>query len=141
MFTVFVPGKPQPQGSKSAYMVGGKPVLVESAKGNKAWRESIKKAIAAQKPEIIKTAVHVSIIFYFEKAKSNTKPAHTQKPDLDKLCRSVLDSLGDLIIDDSFVTSLAAYKYWVNKPHEKPGAFISVWAIDEFGVSIDTPTT
>lgn len=141
MFTVFVPGKPQPQGSKSAYMVGGKPVLVESAKGHKAWRESIKKAIAAENPEIIKTAVHVSIIFYFERAKSNTKPAHTQKPDLDKLCRSVLDSLGDLIIDDSFVTSLSAYKYWVTEPQDRQGAFIAVWAVDGANVSIDTPTT
>lgn len=134
MITVFVPGKPQPQGSKKGFIINGKVVLVESAKGLKPWREKIRSHVQnhAQFTEIT-GAVHMTVSFYFKQPKSNNKKAHTQKPDIDKLTRGVLDALtGTVYKDDSQVTSISCYKYW--GMHE--GVMINIWEVDENGISI-----
>jgi crossover junction endodeoxyribonuclease RusA len=135
MFTIWVPGKPQPQGSKKGFIINNKVVLVESAKGLKPWREKIR-LIAEHTAELQKFSgpVHVSLSFYFKKPASNKKPAHTQKPDVDKLIRGCLDALTGLCFeDDSHVTSITAYKFWGKDDME--GVNISVWPVDEDGLS------
>lgn len=136
MITAWVPGKPQPQGSKKGFIINGKVVLVESAKGLKPWREKIRTYVqhSAQFKEL-SGPVHVSVSFYFKQAKSNNKKSHTQKPDIDKLIRAVLDSLtGTVWNDDSQVISISAWKYWAKQDME--GVNISIWEVDEDGVSI-----
>jgi Holliday junction resolvase RusA-like endonuclease len=131
MFTLWVPGKPQPQGSKKGFIINNKVVLVESAKGLKAWREKIK-LIAQHSAELQKFQgpVHVSLSFYFKKAKSNKTKLHVQKPDIDKLIRGCLDALTGVVIeDDSNVVSITAYKFWAKGDSE--GVLINVWNVDE----------
>ena len=135
MFTLWVPGKPQPQGSKKGFIINNKVVLVESSKGLKPWREKIR-TIAQHSAELQKFdgAVHVTMSFYFKKPASNKKPSHTQKPDVDKLIRGVMDSLTNVCFnDDSQVTSITAYKFWAKQ--EMEGVNISVWPVDEDGLS------
>jgi len=128
-------GIPAPQGSKRHVGMGR---MIESCKALKPWREQI---IADTKaldfPRTIENAVSVSLVFCFPRPKSHftTKgalkskvPSHkTTKPDIDKLCRAVLDALtiAELIKDDSLVHSLTAEKrYCVGE--EPPGVLITV---------------
>ena len=131
MITAWVPGKPQPQGSKKGFIINGKVVLVESAKGLKPWREKIRTAIThANNYRQLTGAVHVSVSFYFKQAKTNNKKSHTQKPDIDKLIRACLDSFsGTVIKDDSQVVSISAWKHWAKQDME--GVNISIWEVDE----------
>ena len=63
----------------------------------------------------------VSLIFYIPMAKSWSKKKrelmlgkpHKQKPDIDNLAKAFLDAL---LIEDSYVWSLTAEKYWSNEP-------------------------
>lgn len=104
-FTVL--GRPQPQGSVRAFMVGGKPRLTSDNAKLKPWRqdvgqcaliERIKSADFARKG----TAVNVEVFFYLQKPKSAKKSdlIPTRKPDIDKLGRAVLDSLTGILFDD-----------------------------------------
>lgn len=131
MITVWVPGKPQPQGSKKGFIINGKVVLVESAKGLKPWREKIRSHVQHSADyKQLSGAVHVSVSFYFKQPKTNNKKSHTQKPDIDKLIRAVLDSLtGSVWKDDSQVVSISAWKHWAKQDME--GVNISIWEVDE----------
>ena len=72
---VFVPGIPQPQGSKNAYVRGNRAVLVEANKKLPAWRklltEKLESANYACQP--LTGAVSLEIVFLMPKAKSNRK--------------------------------------------------------------------
>lgn len=132
MLTVWVPGKPQAQGSKNGFIVNGKVVMVESAKGLKPWREKIKAHVLhAERFQKFDGAVAVSMSFHFTKPKSNKKKSHTQKPDVDKLTRAVFDSLtGTCLNDDSQVISLSAMKFWADE-NTAEGVLINVWEIED----------
>ena len=62
----------------------------------------------------------VRLIFYIPTAKSWSKKKrelmlgkpHKAKPDIDNLCKAFLDAL---LIEDSYVYSLCAEKYWANE--------------------------
>ena len=47
MIQAFVPGIPQPQGSKNAYVRGGRAVLVEANKNLPAWRQIVTEKLDA----------------------------------------------------------------------------------------------
>lgn len=119
---VFVPGKPAPQGSKR-YLgrSGGKGITVESSKAVAPWRADIREAMLAelecrddlQAP--IAGAVSVCLNFVMPRPASTPKrrtPPAIKRPDIDKLCRAVLDAIGSAGVyrDDSQVISLSAYK-------------------------------
>lgn len=136
MFSAWIEGKPTAQGSKKAFVINGKAVLVESAAGNKTWRKTVTQAIKANRSyRQFEGAVNMSLVFYMPKAASNKTQQMTQKPDIDKLCRSVLDAASDsqLIQDDSRIVHLTATKKWAEDG--RPGVMILCWASD------DTPTT
>ena len=128
-FVSFIPGKAAPQGSKKAFIISGRAVLVDASEGNKAWRKLVTTKLA-QDPALIryKGAVNVSLCFFMEKAKSNKTNLMTQKPDIDKLARSVLDAMTDsfLIEDDSRVVYLNITKRWADE-ESLPGVIIHVW--------------
>jgi crossover junction endodeoxyribonuclease RusA len=116
MLDFIVYGKPQPQGSKTAYRLpNGRTVLTEAVKGTKPWRSLVRaQAIAAYdgKDPSLKP-IKVVVTFHFERPKSVTREAMTVKPDCDKLARNVLDACTGVIYkDDSQVVELVARKVY-----------------------------
>lgn len=118
-------GKPQPQGSKTKGRYGN---IREANTNLQPWRDSVawtaKKAMTEQEVEQFTGAVELQVEFMFARPKSHyttkgalTKNApmdHTSKPDLDKLVRSIGDSLvaAGLLRDDSLVVRVKAGKVW-----------------------------
>jgi len=117
-----VPGKPQQQGSKTAYVVKGRAVLTEANKNLMPWRkDAMPLVLAAAKEQgwekpAPEAALSVTMDFYFEKPKSVKRTSMTVAPDCDKLARSVLDLLSHpgagVIPDDSQVVEIVARKHY-----------------------------
>ena len=121
----FVPGKAAAQGSKRHV---GRGVMVEMSKDLPAWRTAVANTARAahQGRPPIDGPVAVAMTVYLAKprtTKFKTYPAGP--PDIDKLCRAVLDSLtiSQVIQDDARVVKLSARKEWADT---KIGAQITV---------------
>lgn len=134
-------GDPYPQGSKSAFVRGGRAVIVEGTgkgiKKHKAWRAVVKQAADEAAVGLeglpLDCPVEVSLTFHMPRPKTVRRRWHTVKPDLDKLVRSVLDSItGNIIIDDSRVIMLVAFKVYADE--EIPGVEVSVAPIEDTNV-------
>ena len=138
MIQAFIPGIPQPQGSKAAFKRGQKIVMVESNRKLPAWRklvtEKLEAANASCQP--LEGAVALDVMFFLPRPKSVTRAFPSVKPDLDKLCRSIGDSATDagVVNDDSQIVEIVAYKCYASD--ELPsGALVT---LSEFiGVSLD----
>lgn len=121
-------GLPVAQGSKRAFVRGGKAVLVETGKGHGAWRNDV--AVAARQAmfnaglrEPLDGPLALHVTFRFPCPASRPK-AHrtaagrphgapkTTAPDLDKLVRCIGDALtaSGLIVDDRLIWDLNARK-------------------------------
>ncbi len=134
-YTFFVSGIPVPQGSKSAFVRGGRAVVVEGASKSQrdrhaAWRADVTLAarLSRHGPDPITGPVDVRLDFYFPLPKGDQhRPAHTVAPDIDKLVRNVLDGLTNsgLIRDDSQVVMVAASKNYARGPWT-PGVNVEV---------------
>lgn len=121
----FVPGLPQPQGSKKGYVVRGHAVLVESATGLKPWRYAVssvaKDAMRAQGVDgwWSGEALTITMLFRFPRPKSLPKRV-TQKvttPDVDKLARAIGDALTAVVYrDDSQITDAYLRKEFGVRP-------------------------
>ena len=129
-FHCFAEGVPQPQGSKQAFVVGGRARIVEgNARTLKPWRQQIAACAEAQLPPgwVNRGAFVVTCRFDFARPKSHytgkgvlrkgVSAQHVQKPDLDKLVRAVLDALSyagsPVMFDDAMVHQLVPSKRWV----------------------------
>lgn len=127
---VEVIGEPAPQGSKKAYVVNGRAVLVESSSKLKPWRATIAAyAFAAAKEsnwQKIDTPVRIEVDFFMPRPASVKRSVPDRKPDLDKLLRSVLDGLTDAQVwtDDSRVCEIVARKHYADK--QPSGAIIRI---------------
>jgi crossover junction endodeoxyribonuclease RusA len=114
--SLHVYGVPQPKGNKSAFVRGGKAVLVEarrpkSRKAFAAWTKAV--LLAAEISHVgppLDGPLAVTAIFYLRRPKSQTKREraqvwHTRKPDGEKLMRALLDPLtkAGVIADDARV--------------------------------------
>lgn len=136
---IVVRGIPAPQGSKR-HVGGGR--MIEMSKAVGPWREAVRaetqRAMTAgpdhtgENPDItpaLNGPVAVLIHFYLPRPKSTSKriafPA--KRPDLDKLCRSVLDGLtmGGAWEDDAQVISLFAVKIFADEDNA-PGCTIII---------------
>lgn len=125
-----VVGTPVPQGSKSAIVIGGRARVVEG-KGNqraahKSWRATVAEAAreSTLQPDIsphvpLDGALTLDVEFRFPMPAARSKRIRTlgrspksSAPDLDKLVRSVGDSLkeGGLIVDDARFVEIRARK-------------------------------
>ena len=136
--TFEVVGLPAPQGSKSAYVRGGRAVVVDgSSKSGRErharWRADVTDAARRARSLIAEGsfagAVEVDVTFWFAPLRSDPyRTRHTTAPDIDKLVRSVLDSLTNagLIRDDSLVFSLSARKLYAHGPDGFVGASVRV---------------
>lgn len=135
MIAFRVPGLPIAQGSKAWKGTNpktGRPILVESAKGLDKWRDDVAlmalRATGYSRP-MLDVPVLVIVEFTFPIAKSRSRDLtpgerHAQAPDVDKLCRAVLDALKAALvyIDDARVSDLVGISRWGTEP----GAFVVV---------------
>lgn len=105
LLTMFVPGRPRPQGSKR--IVRGR--LIESSRGLRQWRRDIAMTALATRsarrswPRLGPVAVRADFLL---------SGRLDVRPDLDKLCRALLDGLVEagIIADDGQVVRLTAEK-------------------------------
>ena len=139
-----VDGEPRPQGSKTPIQRGGRIFLIEgkgdAPKRHKAWRKAVEDAAREFAEETghqpIDAPVTVQIEFRMPKPESKSASTYwaAWKPDIDKLERSILDSIAGkdkpLVREDSRVVRLVAEKRYV-KPGEAPGCWITVEEIEE----------
>jgi Holliday junction resolvase RusA-like endonuclease len=74
-------------------------------------RAAAQKAIGWGEPAGSNVAIRLTLEFYFRRPKTSKAMDKTTRPDLDKLCRSIGDSLTGVIFeDDSQVTEIHATK-------------------------------
>jgi crossover junction endodeoxyribonuclease RusA len=113
--TIEVLGDPASQGSHS--VINGRIVQVNSAK-HKRWRNAVSfSALDLVGPDfdLIEDPVELSVIFYLPRPKTATREFPAVMPDLDKLIRSVGDSLsGTIIRDDSRIVTITAKKLYAD---------------------------
>lgn len=140
--SVWVAGVPAPQGSKRP--LGrrggfGKHIMIESSTKVKPWREDVRQAFlnrpygASVLTSFPKgTPVIVKVVFVLPRTKAmrgrpSADSPMTQKPDLDKLGRAVLDALksAGVYADDSQVVTLLGHKRRA-EPGETTGAMIHI---------------
>ncbi len=135
---LFVDGRPAPQGSKNAYVIGKRAVMVEASKHLPAWRAEIilaVKKLFADTEDVSKFVepVKVRMTFFLERPKQpKWKVYPAGKPDLDHYIRGCADALviGGLIQDDALIVKIQAEKVWcgpTTKP--EPGATIELWRL------------
>ena len=141
-----VRGTPKPAGSKRGFATkGGRVVMVDaSGQAGKDNRHDIRctaqDAMAGTEPT--RHAVTVSVTFFFDRPKSHYRSgarsaelrpdaptSHARTPDIDKLCRQVLDGMtGIVFVDDSQVTSIHA-----KKRYGAAATMVDVWSNDARG--------
>lgn len=139
--TFFVPGIPQPGGSKKGFAVrtpSGKTriAIVEDAKHNAPWRAVVSLAAREHFASPLAGPLVVSFTFMMPRPKSHygtgrnastlrsTAPSvHTGKPDALKLARSTEDALtGIAWMDDCQTVDLRTWKVYA----EKPGCWVTI---------------
>lgn len=142
MIRLVVLGQPVTQGSKTAVMVAGRPRVLEG-KGegrqrHKDWRHAVATEarhwqLTAEDPALLEGPIVVRFTFGMQKPASAPKrtrtwPIKARSGDIDKLARSILDSLtGVLFADDSQVVGLVAVKDW----SALPGVVVEVRTVED----------
>jgi Holliday junction resolvase RusA-like endonuclease len=122
----FVVGLPAPQGSKTAFVRGGRAVIVDgtskTGRANHAnWRRDVMQASMAQREkgvDMFTGPCEVTIGFNLPLPKTDQhRTLHSIAPDIDKLARSVLDAMvnGGLLADDSLVCGLNVTKRYARE--------------------------
>lgn len=132
MLTVWIPGQPKPQGSKSiGYRKDGTAFMREANSKARPWRSVVIDALKPVATEPLTEAVRVHLHFYMPMLKKPLKhPITRSSYDIDKLARSCLDALtlSGVIRDDSQVVTLIATKEY----SETPGVQIKVEPFEDF---------
>ena len=135
---IFVTGRPAPQGSKNAFVIGKRAVMVEASKHLPAWRNDIILAVkqmfqASENVSKFVEPVKLKVTFYIDRPKQPKYKIYPGgKPDLDHYIRAVGDALtiAGLLADDALIVKIMAEKVWcgpTTKP--EPGATIEVWRL------------
>lgn len=145
----FVRGEPVPQGSKRAWLnrATGKVMMAEDqGTRHRDWRAHVMHAAmeAAANTDLtepIRDAVTVSVTFYIrrgighygsgrnaDKVKDSAPEYPIKPPDLDKLTRSIFDSMTDarVWLDDSQVASMLVRKRWCDRFTDAGGVDITL---------------
>lgn len=140
----FVPGIPQPGGSKRGFQHKHtkRIIITEDNKKSKPWRDSVMAAaMAVHKGELLRGPVGIVITFVFPRPKghfgsgknaarlkASAPKRHTVKPDATKLMRSTEDALKGIVwADDSQICVQT-----VSKSYGAPcGAHVEIYEITE----------
>jgi Holliday junction resolvase RusA-like endonuclease len=127
--TLEVFGEPASQGSHS--VINGRIVQVNSPK-HKRWRNAVAFAamdLVGPDWELLDEPIKLAVIFYLSRPKTATRELPAVMPDLDKLIRSVGDSLtGTIIRDDSRIVIIQAQKIYADE--RGSGALIRVSSVE-----------
>lgn len=137
---VFVPGQPVTKGSAKAFMrPGGKfPVVKQdNSAAQRAWVAFVRDAVLqawSRGPHDAPFMLDVEFVLPRRAGAPKTfTPAHTRKPDVDKLLRAVGDALSQVVwTDDSRVTDWHGTKREA-APGETPGARIRLRVLADRG--------
>lgn len=119
-----VDGIPAPQGSKRAFVVAGRPVLVEASKNVKPWRDAVRReavdAMNGRAP--FQGPMVVPVTFRMPRPKTVKRLYPSTRPDLDKILRATCDALSKVVyVDDGQIV-----QFDVIKTYGTPGADITV---------------
>jgi Holliday junction resolvase RusA-like endonuclease len=131
-FTVY--GKPQPAGSKRAFVKGGRAIVVDDAKGSRPWKQEVTGAAVRAMHDAGLTTVSdapmpgfdgplvVTFAFYVDRPKGHygvrdlkksAPPYPIVRPDLLKLARAVEDALTGVVYrDDSQIVRETLEKHY-----------------------------
>ena len=137
MLDFFAEGAPVPQGSKNAYVRGGRAVLVDANARLKPWRSAVRSAAEAAIAEVgwetLDEPCRVYLGFTMPAPKRPRWDVPAVKPDLDKLTRAVFDALTDAGVwrDDSRVVSMEVTKKYAGEPDAMPGVWVEVMGLSE----------
>jgi len=128
----FVPGIPRPKGSMRAIISKstGRAIAKEDNKSSKDWQKAIAAAAKLNAPQrSLNGAVELHLMFHFEKPTSAKRPSPSVRPDLDKLCRAVLDALtkARMYDDDGQVCQIKAEKRY----SDTPGVHVTICALED----------
>jgi len=141
--TFRVYGVPAPQGSKSSFIIPGRPgtkaraVVVDGTskvgrEKHASWRGEVALQAQNERPEVVLDGpLWVDIIFYMPRPPSIPKKRvfPEVKPDLDKLVRATFDSMtGVTYKDDSRVVGMHTSKLYAS-PENPPGAIVRVFRL------------
>lgn len=146
--TFFVPGVPQPGGSKKGFVIktksgGMRANIVEDAKRNAPWRAVVSLVASERMSGPFSGPVVVSFEFLMprpashygtgknaDRLKPGAPAGHTSKPDVTKLVRSTEDALKGIAWgDDCQVVGQGARKMYAND--RRPGCWITVYPFTE----------
>ena len=110
-------GEPAPQGSKSARYINGRVIMWETSKKLPEWRESVAMAcrVAAMEHQVpMLGPIQLKVVFHMPRGKSVSRKYPNTMPDLDKLLRSIGDSLQDsgVLSNDGQIVSIIADKIY-----------------------------
>lgn len=152
-FTVF--GRPQQRGSKRAVLIpkrgggwamkNGRPIVAAKDMNEKSkdWMHAVAAAaMECYRGELLRGPVCLKVTFFFARPKSHfgtgrnanvlkeSAPLwHAQAPDVDKLQRSVLDALTNVLwADDKLIADVHARKFWTTTASR---AILQIIAITE----------
>ena len=123
-------GDPAPQGSKR--IIKGRLIEASSAKLTR-WRKAIAEQcrnVREQEDIFFTGPVSVEVLFYLARPKTVKREWPIVPPDLDKLCRGLLDGIGQSELtwhDDSQVVKLVAWKAYADE--REPGASVKITEI------------
>jgi Holliday junction resolvase RusA-like endonuclease len=149
VISFFVHGTPIPQGSTTAFMHKGKPIITSANRHLKGWRTKVRGVAynarngTQEAPGSPKTAPGYYMIrlsfwmprpafHYGAKGLKASAPNHPGvKPDLDKLVRAILDGITEAKIwgDDSQVLGIMAVKMYAPAP-EAVGVGVEIFETD-----------
>jgi Holliday junction resolvase RusA-like endonuclease len=148
--TFRVYGVPQPGGSKRGFVNPrtGRVIIVEDAKHNKSWRETVLQAAVPFAPkELFRGPIAVRVRFLMPRIKGHYRTGkhagelkdgaplfHVVKPDATKLWRSTEDALTGIIWhDDAMIAHQSVTKIYTD---DQPGAEIEIQEASESIIAV-----
>jgi len=135
--TFFVDGIPKPAGSKRAFVMNGRAIIVDANKNAKDWKTDVKFAakelIERERQTLpVRGPIKLTVVFTMPRPKyhygkhgikADAPKWHTVKPDATKLLRGTEDALTSLLWGDD--AQIAVQK--VSKVYgSRPGAHITI---------------
>lgn len=147
-FELFVPGRPVPQGSKTAFVSKstGRPIVVDKDTRLPVWRAKITAAALGKRNggPTLAGAVGIKVIFVLDRPKTHygtgrfanrvkdSSPKYpATMPDIDKLLRAIFDALTDaqVVIDDAQFVWVQTAKRYPDVTFDQQGVYITLGVI------------